>query len=400
MPVKSDFLAFAVDDQDANVLKQFCTKHGWPEDAIRKGDIATATAYLKDNPSPRLLLVDVPSAASAQAALDGLAEVCDPDTKVIITGTINEYSFFCWLMNIGVFNYLLRPLSEQALEGAFLKSLESGTAGAKPEKAPGKLISFIGTRGGVGTTSLAINLAGIIAELSKKKVALVDLDPQEGSIALALDLEPSRGFREALEKPERMDSLFVERVMNKPHKYLSILSAEESLQERIGVHEQAADTLIQELRQSFDVVILDVPRHMSSFAKQCLAKADQVVLVTELTLLSLRDALRQADLLRESLKIKPAIVVANRVGHATKMEMNPADFEKGINTKITQKIPYAPDIYMQVGTDIPALKSKSHAAVKPLYALAELLVPEAKATDTKAKGKGLFAGKGKDSKGS
>lgn len=383
---KPPFLAFASDAKDIATLKAFSGTHQWGEDAIRQGDIRTATTFLKANPSPVLLLVELPSAAEAPALLDELANVCDPETKVITIGNINEYSFYCWLMDLGIFSYLLRPLTEAMLETAFAKSVEPPPSAAKQGKPPGKVIAVMGARGGVGATTVSLNLAGILASLTKKHIALVDIDPQEGSIALALDIEPSRGLRDALEKPDRIDSLFIERVMTKPLKNLSVLSAEESLQDMLNVHASASEMLLRELRDKFDIVILDIPRHLNTFGKQCLKQAEQVILVTELTLLSLRDALRDTDMMRESLKLKPPIIVANRVGFAPKQEMQVADFEKGVNAKIAHRLPFAPDVFMQISSEIPAIKHKAHAAMKSLYNLAAQILPE-------AKGKGAVAPK-------
>ena len=248
---KPPFLAFASDSADLETLKNFASAHGWPAMGIQQGDIRTAAGFLKNNPSPVLLVVEIPSATEAPALLDQLADVCDPDTKVITIGTVNEYSFFCWLMEIGVFSYLLKPLTVPMLETAYLKSAEPPSPAASPGKQPGKVIAVIGTRGGVGTTTIGLNLAGIIAEQLGKPVALADIDPREGSIALALDMEPSRGLREALERPDRIDSLFIERVMSKPAKHLAVLSAEESMQDHLAIHDQAANVLLKELRDKF-----------------------------------------------------------------------------------------------------------------------------------------------------
>ena len=90
---------------------------------------------------------------------------------------------------------------------------------------------------------------------SKKHVALVDIDPQEGSIALALDIEPSRGLRDALEKPDRIDSLFIERVMSKPLKNLSVLKRRGIA---AGAHSSSMmappKCCFSELRGKFDIV--------------------------------------------------------------------------------------------------------------------------------------------------
>jgi pilus assembly protein CpaE len=373
------FLAFATDLADINTLKAFATSQQWPDSGIHQGDIKTAATYLKSNPSPLLLLVEIPSAAEAPALLDALADVCEPDTKVITIGSINEYSFFCWLMDLGIFSYLLRPLTETMLSAAYLKSSEPPSSQNKQGKPPGKVIAVMGTRGGVGATTLSLNLAGILAaESPKKNIGLVDFDPHEGSLALSLDIEPSRGLRDALEKPDRIDSLFIDRVMSKPFKNLSVLSAEEALHDRVNIHANAGDTMIKELRDKFDVVVIDIPRYLNAFSKAALKQADHVLLVTELTLLSLRDVLRVGDVFRETMKAKAPIVVASRVGIAPKHEMQAADFEKGINAKITHKIGYAPEMFMHIGTDIPAIKHKSNPAFKPLYALAAQLVPDVK----------------------
>ncbi len=390
------FLAFASDAQDAETIKQFAAKHGWADSCVKQGDIKSATEFLKNNPSPTLLLVEITSAGEAKAQLDGLAEVCSPDTKVIVIGTVNEYSFFCWLMDIGISSYLLKPMTEQVLDGAYVKSVTRTAVQSTSAKQLGKIIALVGARGGVGSTTLAINLAGVIAESSKKNTALVDLDPTDGSIALSLDLEPSRGFREALEKPDRIDPLFIDRVMHKQGKYLSVLSSEESLYEPMAADDSAADILMKELRDRFQVIILDLPRHLDGFSQKCLSQAEQVVLVAELTLSSLRDTLRLSDALRDMFKLKPPLVVVNRVGMAAKQAVTPADFEKGVGAKIAYSIPFAPDVFMQIGNEIPAVKARSNAAVKPLLQLAAQLVPEAKMQvaeakeEEKAKGGGLF----------
>lgn len=382
------FLAFTRDAADADTLKQFALVRDWPDDCVHQGDVRTATDFLKKHASPLLLLVELPSAEEAPALLDALADVCDPSTKVITTGSINEYSFYCWLMELGVSSYLLKPLSDQSLEGAWQKA--NAPAAAKGEKQ-GKLIAVMGTRGGAGATLVSVNLAGIIASLTHKNVALLDVDPDAGSVALSLDLEPSRGLRDALEKPDRIDSLFIERVMQKPMKNLAILSSEDALGDPVKVHDDAASILLKETRGSFDVVIVDVPRHLNGFERECLKQADQVILVTEMTLAGLRDTLRLSDMMRETLKTRPPLIVANRVGMASKQETTLADFEKGVNAKVVQSVKFAPELFMAVGSDIAAVKHKDDAAVAPLYALAQQLVPEARLKGGGAKAKSGFS---------
>ena len=375
---KIPFLAFAQSEADRNTLTEFARAHDWNENCVLQGDIASAAQHLKTNASPELLLVEIPNAEDAPKLLDALADVCAAGTKVIVIGMVNEYSFFCWLTSIGIFSYLLRPLTLETLETTYKKSLPQITAPATSEtKKSAKTIAIMGARGGVGTSTIALNLAGIFAEYSEQKIALVDIDPQNGTLALMLDIEPARGLRDALEKPDRIDALFIDRVMSKAHKNLSVMSTEESIQEPINIHEETAEILLKELTAKYDIVVLDIPRHLNQFSRECLRLADEVVLVAELNLQSLRDVLRVSDLLQETLKKPAPIVTINKMGAAPKSEISPSDFDKGIAPlKIAEKIPYTTDIFMQIGIDIPAIVSAKHASVKPLQSLAKQLIPE------------------------
>jgi pilus assembly protein CpaE len=395
---KPPFFAFAQDDGDREKLRAFASEHGWSDSCIMQGDIKTATEYFKDHPSPALLLVEIPSPDTAPALLDGLANVCDPLTKVIVTGTVNEYSFYCWLMDIGVFSYLLRPLTREMLETTYQKSISEGHAAPAAVSEPTKIIAVIGARGGVGTSTIALNLAGIFAEHSHKKVALVDVDPYLGTLSLSIDLEPSRGLRDALEKPERIDQLFIDRVMSNPHKNLWVLSAEEPLKENIHISEYTAEALLRELSLKYQLVVLDIPSHIGQFGRECLKKANHIIIVSELNLASLRDTLRLSDLVVDIYKMAAPIVIVNRAGMAPKNEMSLADFEKGITAKIAEKIAYSPDIFMHIGMDIPSITHAKNTVVKPLYALAKQLLPKL-SFDEDSKDKKLLGFMSKKKKG-
>ncbi|MDV7396632.1 P-loop NTPase, partial [Arthrospira platensis SPKY1] len=96
------------------------------------------------------------------------------------------------------------------------------------------MVAVIGARGGVGATTVAVNCAWLLAHDLELKTALIDLDLYFGSCALALDVEPGKGFREALENPERIDGLFLERAMVRVSDKLFLLAAEDDLETASG----------------------------------------------------------------------------------------------------------------------------------------------------------------------
>jgi Flp pilus assembly CpaE family ATPase len=162
------------------------------------------------------------------------------------------------------------------------------------------------------------------------------------------------------------------------------------------IHAQAAELLLKEMKQKFDVIVLDIPRHLRTFSRQCLSQADQVVLVSELSLVAVRDCLRLSDMLRDNLHMRPPLIVGNRVG-LSKFDMKLADFEKGIEGKLAAAIAFSPSVFIPPSSDIPAIKFKDTAAIKPFFKLAETLVPEAKTLISSVKAKkglgGIFGGK-------
>src|SRR6185369_16974204 len=137
------------DAESIATLKQFAGTQGWPDTVIQPGNIDDAARYLKSNPSPKVLFVDILAADTVAASLDTLADVCDPNIKVIVSGKVNEYSFYCWLLEVGIANYLLKPFTLLSIEAAYKKATTAAAQPARAEevKKDAKVITVIGARG-------------------------------------------------------------------------------------------------------------------------------------------------------------------------------------------------------------------------------------------------------------
>lgn len=394
---KHPFIAFVPDAESAAQLQQFSTAKGWSNAVIHQGDIEAAITYLKGSPSPDVLLIDVASAESAPAAFDRLADVCEPGVKVIVTGKVNEYSFYCWLVDMGISSYLLKPLTVAALDAAYKKATDilppaPVATATQAAQVASKVISIIGARGGSGATTVATNLAWILSHQLAQKTALLDFDPQLGTVALSLDLEPGRGLREALEKPERIDGLFMDRVMVKVDDNLSILSTEEGVEEQINANEAAAEALFRQTRPKYSHIVVDVPRVLSPFTRFALKASDHVICVTELSLMGLRESLRYLEYCRDVLKIAPPIFVANRVGVAGKHQMPQSEFEKGLGVKVEYVIPLVLDAHAAATEGkVLAEKTKNSPAVKAFHTLAQRFVEAADGAPKKPEKGGMLS---------
>jgi pilus assembly protein CpaE len=197
----------------------------------------------------------------------------------------------------------------------------------------------IGTRGGVGASTLATSLAWIFATDHKHPTALLDLDIHFGTGALALDLEPGRGLTDAIENPSRIDGLFIERAMIRANDHLAILSAEAPINVPLMTDGSAFMHLEQEFRGAFEMTVTDLPRNMLVNFPQLLADVNVVVVTTELTLAGARDSIRILSWLKGNAPHVHIMVVANKVQPGA-TEISKADFEASIERKIDVQIPY------------------------------------------------------------
>src|SRR5207247_5242198 len=118
------------------------------------------------------------------------------------------------LIDAGVSNYIVKPLTRELLTRALAPKTNSTEISRSALKL-GKLVSFIGARGGVGTTTLAANLAWHLANRHSRRVALVDLDLQNGDCSMIFNVDNVPGLRDALANPLRLDHLLLDRIMSK-----------------------------------------------------------------------------------------------------------------------------------------------------------------------------------------
>ena len=242
--------------------------------------------------------MDISGADMPASRVHDLAQVCEPGVTVIAIGDRNDIGLYRDLVQAGVTEYIVKPATPQLLAKALFP--QTGVAEGNPiSRKLGKMVAFVGARGGVGTTTLAINLARYLANRQKRRILLLDLDLQNGDCALALNLRPTPGLREALANPMRIDNVFLERAMAAHSERLFVLSAEESLRSDVEFPAEAVEALVGELRTQFHYIIVDVPRLPGAGYRRSLDMADIRVIVADQTLRSVRDTVRlQAALVK------------------------------------------------------------------------------------------------------
>src|SRR5262249_2897184 len=150
--------------------------------------------------SPENVIVDISDAEMPASQIHDLAELCEPGVTVIAIGDRNDIALYRDLVQAGVSEYIVKPVTAQLLTKALNGAPTSGERSPISRKR-GKVVAVVGARGGVGATTLATHLALHLANQQSRRVMLLDLDLYTGDCALALNIKPTPGLREALSNP-------------------------------------------------------------------------------------------------------------------------------------------------------------------------------------------------------
>jgi pilus assembly protein CpaE len=369
LPVgRAPLLAFVSDSATEKALRDCLTQLSLAHGMIVRGGIAKAIETLGAERSPNILIADISGVDLPISQVDALAEVCEPGVTVIAIGDRNEIGLYRDLLHAGVTDYIVKPLTPQLIARAL--NQRTGTGGATAiQKKLGTMTALIGARGGVGTTTIAVNLAWHLANRQSRRVALVDLDLQNGDCALALNIKATPGMREALVNPTRIDSTLLERVMTPVGHRLFVLSSEEPLRDDLEFTTEAVDTLVRALREQFHYVIVDVPRIPATPYRQVLDTADFRIIVGDQTLRSVRDIVRLRDALGEGDGKQRNGFVLNRYGEGGRRAVSLQEMHHVLGLQPRTVIPFLPTVFAAAanGTRVAvARRSKFSDAIAAL----------------------------------
>jgi pilus assembly protein CpaE len=347
---------------------------------VQLGGLQAAVDHHSENVTPNLLIVE--TRLQGQAAIeeiDRLAEVCDPSTKVLIIGRVNDVELYRELIRRGVSEYLVAPLNPldliEVISGLYLD----------PDAAPiGRVVTFMGARGGAGSSTLAHNVGWCIAERLKVNTTIVDFDLAFGTVGLNFNEEPGQGVADALTAPERLDDVLLDRLLLKAGEHLSLFTAPAMIDRHYDNDANAYESVLDAVRQITPCVIVDLPRLWTPWVKQTLLAADEIVIVATPDLASLRTTKAMIDLLKQNrTNDTPPKLVLNQVGQPKRPEIPVKDFAETVGITPTLVIPFEPQVFGsasnngQMLVEVNAKAASSDAVCR----LAEILTGRTPAVD-------------------
>ncbi len=334
--------------------------------AVQTGTIRTAARALDGQRCPTILLVDLSGIEDELAAMEALSHVCEPHVRVIVVGERNDVGLYRRLKELGIAEYLYRPLTRSLTESALLTALgrQSRTgAGAGVDGARlGKLVCVAGARGGTGTSTLAVNIAAYLAQVQRRRVALVDYDIAAGSTALLLNAEPTAALREVLENTERLDAKFLERAVVRIGERLDLLGVDNERPKDGGIDPRACVLVLDRVRSLYHYTVADIPAGLAAASPEILHSASIALIVFDGALASARDAARR---LREAeLAGVDSRLLLNRAGAPG--QISTTDMERILGRQPDFRIPYLPKPFadaMAIGVPVIERNRRAKAMI-------------------------------------
>jgi pilus assembly protein CpaE len=309
---------------------------------VHMGGIPTAIEFYQSAPTPNLILLESRAEPKElMAQLGQLAEHCDPSSKVVVVGHYNDVGLYRELIRSGISEYVIAPISM-----ADIVSVISSIF-VDPEAEPiGRAIAFVGAKGGVGSSTIAHNVAWAMSSLFKSEVMVADLDLAFGTANINFDQDPAQGIAEAVFSPERIDEVYLDRLLAQCAEHLSLLAAPSTLDRVCDFDADAFAHIIDTAQRSAPLLVLDVPHIWSGWSKNTLARADDVVITATPELANLRNTKNLVDMLK---KLRPndppPKLVLNQAGVPKRPEISPQDFAEPLGITPMAVIPFEPLLF-------------------------------------------------------
>jgi pilus assembly protein CpaE len=366
--------AFAVSPDVRQALQQVKEDRDLAKSRVNllEGGLVRAVDHYADNPTPQVIIAeDNGNDQDLIEHLGHLAEVCEPGTKVIVLGQLNDISIYRYLMAQGVSEYLVTPVSAPEI----LNTIQA--IFADPSAPPrGKLLAFVGARGGVGSSAVAQNVAWLLAESIGDDVIYIDFDIAFGTAGLAFNTDSKQTIAEALAAPDRVDPVLIERFLVRYGEHLKLLLSPADLRPEFPIEIEAVDKVLDITRQMAPFVVADIPHLWAGWTDHLMRVADDLVVVALPDLPNLRDAKSLVDqFVPKRGDALPTRLLLNRADAYRKTQLTAKDFQETLGIPALATLPFDPNLFGSASNNGQMLSetAKTHKVVESLRQIANQL---------------------------
>ena len=292
-------------------LQAECTKYEFLQEVIA------------NQTTPHVVVVAIDAdLEKACKAIERLAQEL-PDVAILAISKRDDGQAILKALRAGAKEFLTMPFGVDTLSEALRKLEKTGKAQHSPNLGVNKkektlVISFLGSRGGVGCTSLSVNLAATLAADPHNKVVLVDLDLALGDADIALDLIADYTLSDLVENIDKLDMTFLNRSLSKHSTGLALLPHPLNVGDATAITEEHLKRIISLLGACHTHLVLDLSKSLRPTDICALAMSDFIFLVVQLEITSIRTTIRLLSTLDADGRLGPRVkLVLNRVGMVT-----------------------------------------------------------------------------------
>ena len=290
---------------------------------------ATLESYAQGGDAPGVLVVDVRQDGQIPNSLAAFRKR-HPSAGAVLVMAALDPRLMLDAMRAGVTECVHEPLTAQAFDDAVRRVLTNTTA-----ERLGQVFAFIGAKGGVGTTTVAVNTAAALGKIASGNVLLVDLHTMQGDGALFLGAEPRFSIVDALENVQKVDESFFSGLVEKTSAGIDLLAAP-TQPRHVPVDGRRVRALLESASRMYATTVLDVPRSDVAML-DALDKVTTVVVVTSQELASLRNAAALAEALRHRYGGTRVKVIVNR--YHKESAIPHADVERAVGSSVKHLLP-------------------------------------------------------------
>jgi pilus assembly protein CpaE len=230
---------------------------------------------------PEVVFLDLARDPEPYFAFAAMLRRARPAIKLVACSVTSPQSQQLLLdaMRSGVQDFVSKPVSLETLKGILTRF--SDDLETRDQPGTSKLIVVMGSKGGVGTTTVAVNLGVQLATFARKRVVLLDFAQPLGNVHLLLDLHPKFGIRDAVENLDRLDSHFFAGLLTRHKTNLEILGGATQPEEWQAIPISLLERVVNVAQNNFDVVLLDMGSQFSSEWSSILRTSRMVMVVAE-----------------------------------------------------------------------------------------------------------------------
>lgn len=339
--------AFVCDPISQNTIQAAIKELGMAYASCVIGGIDEAITYLKDHRAPKILLVDLSNSELPLSDMERLLNMSSPEVNILTIGSKNDVGLFRALMRFGIRDYLVKPVSVELIIKALSSIITGVDAYEHVDSRQGKIITFVGVAGGLGTTTLATNCAWILANKQFKRSVIIDSNHQFGNANLLLDLKSESSYLDMLESPDKIDDYFVETMLRRHGPRLFYLGGLDDISKPFETDPDTFAHLIDMVRHQFNYLIVDLQLNINPLNRILISKTKTFVIIADLSTASAYNTARLIEFLKQEARDRNVIIVLNKIGLYTRGALSKDAFEKVTNMQVNHIIPF--DAYTPYG---------------------------------------------------